>query len=211
MNTPIFRPLLLVFFVTFFSACTTRYAATVDDKQLTQGISERNKQVGKLNNWQISGQIAFIQGKKRDSAAINWQVEQDKQALTKQRLDLTTAFGINILHLSSSNHQHTLEVNGKQYQTEDLNALIYSLTGLTLPTQALSYWLKGLVYQAQDKVEYDLKTQLPNLLTSRYGERDWLVRYHNYQLIGPNRLATGITISQAKLTIKIKINQWTLL
>ena len=193
------------------NACATRNHAPVDDNLLTQDITERNQQVAKLNNWKIKGQIAFIQAKKRDSLSINWQVAKDTQNNTSQRLDLTSTFGINILHLASSNNRHMLEVDGKQYQTDDLNSLITSLTGLTLPTEAMSYWLKGIAYQAQDQLEYDAVTQLPNQLVSNFADRSWLLRYNNYQLIGKNRLPSSVTISQADLTIKIKIHQWTLL
>lgn len=202
--------LLILLVMVLLNGCASRNLAPVDDHILAQDITERNQQVAKLSNWKINGQIAFIGANKRDSAAINWQVGRDVQNNTSQRLDLTSTFGINILHLASSNNRHTLEVDGKQYQTDDLNALITSLTGLTLPTEAMSYWLKGIAYQPQDRLEYDAVTQLPSQLVSNFADRTWLLRYNNYQLIGLNRLPSNVTISQDDLTIKIKIHKWTL-
>ena len=180
------------------------------DISLTQEISERNQQLSALNNWKINGRIAFIQADKRESASLNWQYQQDGENNTRQRLDLTAPLGINVLHLESENNRHILEVDGEKYHSDDLNGLIYSLTGLTLPTEALTYWLKGLAYLPQDKLSYDSMTQLPRTLTSLYNNRLWSVEYQNYQVINQHRLATRFSITQADLNIKIHVKKWTL-
>ncbi|WDD97722.1 lipoprotein insertase outer membrane protein LolB [Thalassomonas actiniarum] len=198
-------PLLLL----WLSGCAVQPPAP-SDSSLTQEISERNQQLSALNKWKILGRIAFIQADKRESASLNWRYEQDHNDNTRQRLDLTAPLGINVLHLESDNGRHVLEVDGEEYHSEDLDALIYSLTGLTLPTRALSYWLKGLAYLPQDKLSYDSVTRLPVKLTSLYDNRLWSVEYQNYQLVNQHRLATKFTITQAELNIKILVKKWTL-
>jgi len=171
-----------------------------------QNANDRTRQLSQLKAWDIQGKIAFIQPGKRERASLNWQYQQEP---LNQKLNLTSYLGINVLHLASENGQHKVEVDGEEYQSDDLEYLIYSLTGLTLPTEALSYWLKGIPYLKQDKLEYDELTQLPSKLTSRYNGQHWQVKYGKYQIVNQYRLATSFTISQSELTIKILVNKWT--
>ena len=191
----------------FLNGCASNKAITSIENAPRQSPAERNQQLSMLNNWQIKGKIGFLQGKKRESASLNWQV---KALEKKQLLNLTTYLGINVLQLSSKNGQHNINVDGKSYQSEDLDHLIYSLTGLTLPTEALSFWLKGLAFHPQDKLIYDQITQLPLELESQYDGHSWKVKYSNYKRFDQYVLATKFTIRQADLTIKIRVYNWTL-
>ena len=173
---------------------------------INQTLKERNQQMKALSQWQISGKIAFIQQDKRDSANLFWQ-HLDAQ---NQRLNLTTYLGINVLKLESKNGLHTLEVDGKTYQGDDLSVLIYQLTQLPLPTKALHYWLKGLPYLQTDQITLDEKTSLPKLLTSTFNQQKWQISYQGYQTVNSHQLATKLVIKQEQLTIKININEWKL-
>jgi outer membrane lipoprotein LolB len=168
-------------------------------------IDERNQQLHNLQDWTLVGKIAFIQENSRESASINWQVLQSKE---QQQLDLTTYLGINVLHLSTIENQHTITVDGKTYQTSDLDVLIRSLTGFSLPTKALTYWLKGLPYQGTDTISYDTETNLPYLLVSEYAGKTWQIRYDKYELTNNINLAKKFTIKENNLLIKIAINKW---
>ena len=100
-----------------------------------QSAQQRASQLQKLTLWEIRGKIAFIQKipdqqDKRESVSIWWQVDENNQ---KQTLDLTSYLGMNVLHLSSIEGEHFLNVDGKEYRADNLSQLIYSLTGLTLP------------------------------------------------------------------------------
>ncbi len=194
-------------FIIFLSGCALNKATTSIDTTLKQSPTQRNVQLSKLNDWQIKGKIGFLQGKKRESVSLNWQVQGLEN---KQRLNLTTYLGINVLKLSSENGQHIIEINGKTYQSENLDHLIYSLTGFTFPTKALSFWLKGLAFQPQDKLIYDRVTQLPIELFSQYDGHSWKIRYSNYKQFDQYMLATKFTIIQADLTIKISVYNWSL-
>ena len=168
-------------------------------------VELRHQQVLAIQDWTISGKIAFIQGDTRESPAIRWQVIQSKK---QQQLDLTTYLGINVLHLSSLNNHHTLTVDGKTYRNDNLDALITSLTGFQLPTTALRLWIKALPYQKEDVVTYDSKNNLPVTLVSHYKNKRWQIRYDNYQLIKNTFLPTTITITEGDLLIKIAIKKW---
>ena len=101
-----------------------------------------------------------------------------------------------------------LKLMDQEYQGTNLNQLIYSLTGLTLPAQALTYWLKGIPFSSHDTIEFSEQTKLPSKLTSNYDDETWQISYKNYQNINGYLLAKSFTIKQNQLTIKIQINHW---
>lgn len=172
---------------------------------LHQTIEQRNSALLEKTSWKLSGKIAFIQPEERKSASMVWHKDENSQ-----QVDLTSYLGINVLHLSSKDELHTIKVDGKAYQSTDLDGLIYNLTGITLPTKALSYWLKGIAYQANDQVFYDEQTLLPTELTSQYNGKLWLINYSKYKQFSHQQLASIITVTQDNLLIKIQIKQWSM-
>lgn len=194
---------LLLMIIISLSGCTS--TPTYEPKEfINQNPEQRIAQLAQLQQWKVQGKIAFIE-KKRKSATLNWQVNEKTKT---QQLNLTTYLGINVLQLDSNKNKHTIQVDGKTYQGNNLEALIYDLTGFTLPTQALSYWLKGIPYQESDSIIYQTETQLPQSLSSHYNNEIWQVNYSNYQQIDNYNLATKFSIKKDDLLIKIAINEW---
>ncbi|MFT6195300.1 MAG: outer membrane lipoprotein LolB [Cognaticolwellia sp.] len=196
---------ITLFFVSLLSACTSINDIPVENNQKNQDIATRNQQVSQFNSWTIVGKIAFIDNQKRQSASLYW---QKNAADHTESLNLSTLFGIQVLALTRQQDNFVLEVDGNLYNTADLDHLIYTLTGLDLPTRAMSHWLKGLTFLATDKVNYHAKTQLPQSLTSHYNNKNWLIKYSKYHHIGPFQLAKQLTIIQGNLRIKIVIHSW---
>lgn len=201
------KPLLsfLVLMTFLLSGCTSSPKKQVP--LIKQSTQERLANLQQLTQWRINGKIAFIETNKRNSATLSWRVNELDET---QKLSLTSYLGINVLQLESNKNQHTLQVDGKTYQESNLDMLIYSLTGLTLPTKALSYWLKAIPYQATDVITYQESTKLPDTLSSYYNNELWQVRYSNYQQIGDYSLAKKLSIQKGDLLIKIAINTWAL-
>ncbi len=197
----------LLFILTIvINGCTTSPPKSLTE-QTNQTIEQRNAQLARINDWQLNGKIAFIQSDNRESASIRWQYLQSKNS---QKLDLNSYLGINVLHLASKDNIHTIEVDGKSYQSDNLDQLITSLTGLTLPTQALTLWLKGLAFHPSDKITYSARNQLPSVLISEHNNQHWQIIYANYQQVKGVLLATKFTIKQNDLLIKISVKKWSL-
>lgn len=199
------KQFIILFLISILSACTSINDIPVGDKQQNQDIEARNKQVSALNTWTIAGKIAFISEQKRQSATLHWQKNGLEQT---ESLNLSTLFGIQVLSLKQQHNNVTLEVDGQTYDTQNLDELIYTLTGLNLPTRAMSHWLKGLAYLPSDKVVYHDTTQLPQSLTSSYNDKVWQVKYSKYHHIEQFQLAKQLTITQGDLRIKIVIHSW---
>ena len=166
---------------------------------------ERNELLSQIQHWQIKGQIAFIQQSKREKASIFWQKESEHQSL-----NLTTYLGINVLSLETENGIHQLTIDGKDYQTRNLDQLIWQLTGLTFPSDALSFWIKALPYHEDDLIELSADSQLPKTITSFYNNQRWQIQYRKYQSFQGVAMPTDILVKQQGLTIKLAIRQWTI-
>lgn len=199
------KSLIISLLVFIFSGCSNINDTPVGDSNTNQSFHARNKQVSELNIWTISGKIAFINNKKRQSATFYWHNDALKKI---ERLNLSTVFGINVLELKRDENNFTLNLDDQNYQTQDLDNLIYQLTGLNLPTRAMSYWLKGLPYLPSDNISYHQLTQLPETLTSQYNNKIWQINFTKYHHVGPFQLAKQLTIIQDDLRIKIIIHSW---
>jgi len=199
------KSLIFLFFASILSACSSISDRPVENNKANQDIDSRNKQISLLTRWTINGKIAFINNQARQSATLHWQKNEAKKT---ESLNLSTLFGIKVLELNQQQDNFTLEVDGEHYQTQDLDYLIYSLTGLDLPTRAMSHWLKGIAFLPTDQLTYHKTTQLPESLTSFYNNKEWLIKYSKYHHIGQYQLAKQLTITQGDLRIKIAIHSW---
>jgi outer membrane lipoprotein LolB len=196
----------LMFFCVALSGCSTmpQHRSLPVIKQTPQ---QRSIELKQLHQWQLEGKIGFFERDKRQSASLTWQVNELENT---QRLNLTTYLGINVLLLESNNGQHKIQVDGKTYRGNSLEKLINSLTGLTLPTMALTYWLKGIRFQKSDVIIYQESTQLPQKLSSFYNKELWQINYSNYKQIKGYSLATKFSIKKDDLLIKISVNKWSI-
>lgn len=191
----------------FLISCSSVKTPSNINASKQQTVAERNQQLSAINQFQLRGRIAFIQEKNRESASLTWSYNNKTK---QQQLDLTTYLGINVLHLKNEGEIYTVKVGKDEYKTKDLTQLIYQRTGITLPTEALRFWIKGLSYQDQDQMIFHQTTNLPISLTSRYDKKSWRITYNNYQVVDNHFLPKKLTIRQSGLTIIIMINQWTL-
>ncbi|MCH2056552.1 MAG: lipoprotein insertase outer membrane protein LolB [Thalassotalea sp.] len=215
------RPLYLFtcMSILLISGCA-QLPETQQEKLSNTNHLARKAQLEQLDNWRIRGKIAFIQrctendcqGKKdkRESVNLNWQMRADNQ-----ELKLNTFLGINVLSLESralgsENELHELEVDGETYQSDNLDRLIWQLTGLNFPSEALSYWIKALPYSNQDTMTFSKETQLPVSMKSFYSGQEWLVSFSRYKAINGFALPTMLTIEQNGLLIKLSISKWTI-
>ena len=194
----------IALFSLVLSACST-HLNKESSPLIEQTAQQRIAQLEQLQQWQITGKIAFINKDSRNSLTLFWQIDE-KQGI--QRLNLTSFLGINVLQLDSNANNHKIQVDGKTYHGNNLVALIHSITGFTLPTQALSFWLKGIPYRENDSISYHKKTQLPQTLSSHYNNELWQVNYANYQNFDGYNLATKFSIRKDDLLIKIAVNDW---
>ncbi|WP_179078354.1 lipoprotein insertase outer membrane protein LolB [Colwellia sp. UCD-KL20] len=207
MHLSINQSYILVFFIVLLTGCISTQPVNDIDKAFSSDIKKREVSLAKLNVWEIKGKIAFINSTERKSASIYW-----KKSKNTQQLNLTTYLGINVLKLTSNENIHTIEIDGEEYQSNNLDSLIESLTDITFPTEALKYWIKAIPYNENDTFTFDPNSKLPLTLTSHYNSHDWTIQYSSYQRIQQDKLTltlpNKIKVTSADLTINIAINNW---
>lgn len=187
------------------SGCSSQIK-TYPTTKAALSAEDRNNSIERIEKWKVDGKIAFLQQTKRESASLQWWVNQEKNS---QSLNMTTYLGINVLTLKQTNEQSSIEVDGEIHESEDLDLLIWHLTGFPLPTEALHSWIKGIPYSANDKVQSD-ENYLPVNIISKYDGLTWQIHYQAYQNVDGHLLPKKISIKQNDLTIKLSINHWTL-
>lgn len=188
-----------------FTACSSKSSIDNNQPNISYSKNNRSTYLKQLQNWQINGKIAFINGKERDSANLYWLNDTEKGV---EELNLTTFLGIKVLQASLNNGIYRIEVDGEQYQHTNIDYMISALTGYQLPSSALKYWLKALPYQNSDVIEYNNQTQLPETITGIYDFKTWQISYQNYRKVQHLDLPHQLTIKQQDITIKISIHQW---
>ena len=114
MNSQCKHFLIMLISSLLILGCSTTRLVPEEKLNIKQSIEQRNQQLLTLNKWQLKGKIAFLQTNKRESASINWKVNNDNQ-----QLNLSTYLGISVLKLTSNNDLHTINLDGKKYQSSD--------------------------------------------------------------------------------------------
>ena len=161
--------------------------------------TQERTRLEQLSHWQLSGKLAIITAKEKGSARLNWQQDGEDY-----RLNLTSLIGTNILALSRSKGEITLQdSDGNRHQSQDAETLIYQLTGWHIPVNGLPEWIKGLPGQA----EYQLNPD-SSLASVRDGQ--WQIVYGDYRDQDGYRLPHQLTMTGQNSRLKLQINQWTL-
>lgn len=199
---------LLRFFYLFVlllaTGCSTLPDAPIEQSNVNQ--ETRIQQLLQKEQWQVKGKIAFIQPDKRQSANLIWQYNNVSSI---NEIDLTTFLGINILKVSHDNGVYHIEFDDKSYYSDALDSLIYDLTGLLIPTDALPFWMQAIPFNSDDQVEIG-KNNLPSMMTSQYKQENWNITYKTYKMVNNVPMPHSITIKKNGFTLKLAIKQWTM-
>ncbi|MDN4501272.1 lipoprotein insertase outer membrane protein LolB [Alteromonadaceae bacterium BrNp21-10] len=152
-----------------------------------------------LQDWQFQGRLAYIEGKQKQSASVQWQQQQKDFSLS-----LTTFIGIQILALSQDEEQAILEIDDQTHHADNATALLYELTQWHIPVNQMSRWLKG------QKTAGDIVNYSPSGWITSLTHGQWQVNYQQYKQVNQVALPHEIVVKGQGLTIKLRINKWTL-
>lgn len=142
-----------------------------------------------------SGKVNIRQNNQSDTAQFVWQ-----SSAAQDQLNLSTPFGTTLAELVLSYQGErvssaVLNRGDSLEQAEDPEALLYQLTGLTLPVSGLRWWLQG--------------RPMPNMPFERDGthllQAGWRITAGDYREgIRPYR----IELRRDDLTVRVIINEW---
>ncbi|MFT4653505.1 MAG: outer membrane lipoprotein LolB [Patiriisocius sp.] len=103
-----------------------------------QAVINVNNNLTQLTQWKLKGKIAWITPTQRRSAYMYWQQED-----ANKQFGLSNVLGMTLVSLAFDGQLATLLFDGKEYQGPSPAMLVYQTTGLQVPLEALSSWVKG--------------------------------------------------------------------
>ncbi|WP_394174716.1 lipoprotein insertase outer membrane protein LolB [Thalassotalea litorea] len=165
----------------------------------------RQQQMTEISEWLVKGKIAFMQGSERKSANLYWRHDQDQVML-----NLTTFLGVNVLTLSSIDSGYELKIDGKRYTGEQLQPLLAGISGIQLPVDDLTYWIKGAKAKPQDALFFNSENGLPARIQARRDNQLWQIDYQAFTKVDDHYMPSKLTLKHGQLTIKLAISDWQL-
>lgn len=169
--------------------------------------------ISEIGDYTASGKILLVNGKDKQSGYFYWR-RSDKG----YQFVVSTILGIDVFSLKVDQNFAKVYIDGKEHSGSDPQALLYTLTGQTLPLNQISNWLIGQV----DSNKVLNLTKLPNGLPERFIFKpsesstpmpigsSWSVHYQKYDTTESLKLPSQIQISSSHNRIKLKINNWDL-
>ncbi|WP_192954816.1 lipoprotein insertase outer membrane protein LolB [Gallaecimonas mangrovi] len=180
------KTLLLLLASVLLSACVSHPKATwpAPDKP--------------LDHYEVTGKVAILTDKSRDSANLYWQ--QDEK---DYYLQLTTFLGTQVLAMESKAGQVSLTNRNGTYHDTDAQRLLYRLSGWQIPVNDLPQWLKGNAGAQGQIVAKDKQGRIATLQS-----QGWTIQYQGWSRQGGRELPTKLDLRKDNIRIKLQIDQW---
>ena len=190
------RWLKLVFVVVFVSGCSSLMTKTSQEDVLNYDSTE----IGQINHWQIKGKLGFKSTTRAGSATINWQ-----QHKADYKITLSGPFSSGRAVISGNQQVAEMQSGDKIFRHSP-QQLAMQLTGLPLPVDFLSSWVKGLPSK-DDQTLQNFVTN-PNGSAASFQQHDWQLSFSGYRFTDRGYLPQKIIGQLGEQSFKLVIAQW---
>ena len=190
------RWLKLVFVVVFVSGCSSLMTKTSQEDVLNYDPTE----IGQINHWQIKGKLGFKSTNQSGSAAINWQQHEADYTIM-----LSGPFASGRVMISG-NHQIAEMRSGDKIFRHSPQQLAMQLTGLPLPIDFLSSWVKGLPSKDDQTLQHFVTN--PNGSATSFQQHNWHLSFSDYRFTDRGYLPRKIIGQLGEQSFKLVIAQW---
>ncbi|WP_159651499.1 lipoprotein insertase outer membrane protein LolB [Vibrio atypicus] len=199
-----FRPL----WICMLSAVVLSGCASIETSTTNVEWQTHQQRLASISEYQSNGKLGYISPEQRQSLNFQWQ-----HAPKASHLRMTTFLGQTALNMKITPSGASVETyDGQKLSSPNADALIYQLTGLTIPVEQLNDWLLGKPTEADGYQLNDTNT-LATLNKQMNGQL-WQLEYLNYkdvQLDGVVLpLPQKMKLKQDKTSINIVISKWDL-
>lgn len=177
------------FTISLFSACAL--SPQKDDYQFT--LIGRDH-LAAFPQWRIEGRIVLRNQQQAWSANLEWQHNDQQDYLL-----LSGPFGQGAVRIYL--HGKSIEIDygdGYKLASENAKQLIHQQLGFYVPTQALRFWLMGIVVPQTPYVEID----------RGFTQLGWTVSYSQYVQVDNHFLPKKIKVWNQEESLKLFIDQW---
>lgn len=146
-----------------------------------------------LQHWSLEGRLALRAQKEAWSANMDWQ-----HAVDSETIKLSGPLGQGAALIQLTPQQVTIDRGGGHVQTSmQPEQFVAQQLGMTVPIQALRYWVLGLPEPTQDFFATH----------DGFKQGEWLVEYQEMQQVKavmPRRMS----VTNGKVKLKVIIDQW---
>lgn len=175
-------------FMLLFGCASNRFQATS-----SSSISE-------LDNWKINAKLGIRTETDAQSIHLLWHQQGEKY-----QLRLNGPLGFGSAQIKGDSNQAEIE-KGDQSITASPQQLAIQLTGMPLPVNALSWWIKGLL-SPQHPAASDIKRSQTGRLES-FHQAGWQISILSYSQTEEYLVPKKITGRQGELSFKLIISDW---
>ncbi|RJG51219.1 outer membrane lipoprotein LolB [Motilimonas pumila] len=163
--------------------------------------AEQRDQLLQLNQWHLKGKIAIMQaGEKPVPLDMNWQQNDANFDLTFTRFIKT------VLEVKQTEQAATLVDNeGKKYQADNAQQLIYDITSWRLPMKQMRQWIKGIPKNSQYELNQD---GYVSQFTSILPQGTWDISITDYMQVQQYMLPKAITMTSQDIKLKVLVYEW---
>ncbi len=159
-------------------------------------------QLKSLKEYSLTGKMAYIGENKRQSLNFYW-----KKTHLSEELRLTTLLGQTALLLNIDQYGATVVTReGETYSHISGNILIKQLTGLSIPINQLSEWIKGLPTDADHYQLNDSNTL--SELSKQIDGQVWDLNFKKYTQQNGVVLPLSLILKQDRTKLKIAVSKW---
>ena len=153
-----------------------------------------------LSDWNIRGRLGYRAGDEGGTASLDWRQRGDSGTM-----HLSGPLGFGSAEIQWAPGEASLTDGKSTVRSADTASLAWRLTGLWLPVEALTYWVRGMPFPHSD---YDAGLNDSGELT-QLEQLGWALQFDRYSDIGSGLSAPHkIRASREEQRFTLVIQQW---
>ncbi|MXP56171.1 lipoprotein insertase outer membrane protein LolB [Pantoea sp. Mhis] len=207
LSSSLHRVLCILYLVNLLiSGCSAHKSKNINICVISMPQWQKYQQnLKKINKYRIKGTFLYLYKHKKIYAHFYLQ----QNSINCYRLLLTNILGSTLLEVNSKNgFVQILDNNGNQYISNNIQKIIFQLTGINIPFNDLHSWILGLpsnnaIYQLNDKC------LLKKLMLS-YNQQIWHIYIINYDIKLNPPMPIDLQLIKNNQIIKLHISSWSI-
>lgn len=183
-------------FILLLSSCTLQPTSDLPPVSWQEHVS----QISQLHHWQLRGKLGFKAPDQGGSASVTWQ-----QQGSQYQLNLRGPFGASAAQITGDNYQATLDLRNQTYH-ETPEQLAFQLTGLPIPVDALSWWVRGIPSPREEAAQMIIA--MPSGVSAGFSQSGWQLSFTNYEPTNAGSLPRKINGKFGEYSFKLIVSHW---
>ncbi len=201
---------LVIYLLLTISACATPGPYLTQTSEQTKNNlfwQQRQQTLSRLDHWQFIGRFSAKNEQDVWHGKITW-----SQSGTVYDIMLQGPFGQGSIKLTGNHQASELQISAKEnYSDHDPEQLLATHAGISLPFNALRYWIVGLPTSDKQTTQYQID---PQGRLSSLQQQDWFVEFKRYSQVSSTgttiELPNKLFLENKRYDVRLVIDQWKL-